>query len=236
MTGTLYGVGLGPGDPELITRKAARLLQTCPVIAYPQLAGAASFARAIAADLLPAGRQEIVMDVPMTIDRAPAQAAYDRGAVAFAEALEAGLDVAARCEGDPFFYGSFMYLYARLSDRFPVEVVPGGTSLTACAGQAARPLVARNDVMTILPGPLDDDALLEHLRKAETLAASEAVTAAQSQKEELAAEADGIILGVENAAGVHQVEGEIRRLVVVGGDDDLGVSKGKGDDDGDDDN
>ena len=115
MTGTLYGVGVGPGDPELITRKAARLIEGAPVVAYPALAGNPSFARAIAADLIPAGAREIVMDVPMTVERAPAQEAYDRGAAEIAAALEAGDDVVCLCEGDPFFYGSFMYLHARPS-------------------------------------------------------------------------------------------------------------------------
>ncbi|OSP55766.1 precorrin-2 C(20)-methyltransferase [Pseudoruegeria sp. SK021] len=169
MSGTLYGVGLGPGDPELITRKAARLIEGAAVIAYPALAGADSLARSIAADLIPAGAQEIVMDVPMTPARGPAQAAYDNGAARIADALEAGQDVVALCEGDPFFYGSFMYLYARLSGRFRVEVVPGVTSVTACAARAGLPLAARNEAVTILPGPLPDAALRARIALADTL-------------------------------------------------------------------
>ncbi len=170
MTGTLYGVGLGPGDPELITRKAARLIASAPVIAYPALAGSASLARAIAADLIPSGAREIVMDVPMTSAREPAQAAYDTGAARIAEELEAGQDVVCLCEGDPFFYGSFMYLHARLAPRYPVEVVPGVSSLTACAAVAGQPLVARNEVLTVLPGPLPEDELRARLQAAETIA------------------------------------------------------------------
>lgn len=167
--GTLYGVGLGPGDPDLITRKAARLIEGAPVVAYPSLAGGDSFARAIAADLIRPDAREIRMDVPMTQDRAPAQAAYDAGATEIAAALDAGEDVVCLCEGDPFFYGSFMYLFVRLRDRFRVEVVPGVTSLTACAAVADLPLTARNDVMTVLPGPLPDAALRGHLQSADTL-------------------------------------------------------------------
>lgn len=169
MTGTLYGVGLGPGDPDLITRRAARLIEAATVVAYPSLAGGDSLARAIAADLIPEGAREIRMDVPMTRDRAPAQAAYDTGAAQIAEALDAGQDVVCLCEGDPFFYGSFMYLFARLRVRYSVDIVPGVTSLTACAARAALPLTARNEVMTILPGPLPDAALRAHLRAADTL-------------------------------------------------------------------
>ena len=169
VTGTLYGVGLGPGDPDLLTRRAARLIEGARVVAYPSLAGGDSLARAIAAALIAPGAREIRMDVPMTRDRAPAQAAYDAGAAQIAAALDSGDDVICLCEGDPFFYGSFMYLFARLKARFPVEIVPGVTSLTACAAVAAMPLTARNEVLTVLPGPLPDDALRAHLRAADTL-------------------------------------------------------------------
>lgn len=170
MNGTLYGVGLGPGDPGLITRRAAQLIEGAAVIAYPALVGADSLARAIAADLIPAGAREIVMNVPMTRDRAPAQAAYDQGATAIAAELQAGRDVVCLCEGDPFFYGSFMYLHARLKGRFDVQVIPGVTSLTACAARAGLPLAARNERVTVLPGPLPDDVLRERIEGAESLA------------------------------------------------------------------
>ncbi|SFJ30007.1 precorrin-2 C(20)-methyltransferase [Jannaschia pohangensis] len=168
-SGTLFGVGLGPGDPDLITRRAARLIEGARVICYPSLAGGDSFARAIAADLIPGDAEEIRIDVPMTPARAPAQAAYDAGADRISTALSAGQDVICLCEGDPFFYGSFMYLFARLKDRFAVEIVPGVTSLTACAAVSATPLTARNEVMTVLPGPLPDADLRRHLRAADTL-------------------------------------------------------------------
>lgn len=169
MTGVLYGVGVGPGAPDLITLRAARLIEGAAVIAYPTLAGAASFARAIAADLIAPDAQEIVMDVPMSVERAPAQAAYDKGAAAIAVALDAGHDVVCLCEGDPFFYGSFMYLFARLSDRYRVEVVPGVTSVTACAARAGLPLAARNERLTVLPGPLPEDELRARIEGAESV-------------------------------------------------------------------
>ncbi|MEL7116131.1 MAG: precorrin-2 C(20)-methyltransferase [Pseudomonadota bacterium] len=170
MSGVLYGVGLGPGDPDLITRKAARLIEAAPVVAYPRLAGAASFARSIAADLIPAGASEIVIDVPMTVERAPAQAAYDEGAAEIAAALDAGQDVVCLCEGDPLFYGSFMYLKARLEQAYHVVVVPGVTSLTACAAQSGLALAARNERLTILPGPLPEAELEARIAGAESVA------------------------------------------------------------------
>ncbi len=169
MSGVLYGVGLGPGAADLITLRAARLIEGSQVIAYPALAGGESFARSIAAGLIPVGAREIVIDLPMSTERAPAQAAYDRGAAEIADVLASGEDVVALCEGDPLFYGSFMYLLARLRDRFRVEIVPGVTSVTACAAAAGMPLAARNEVVTVLPGPLPDDALRARLDAAETL-------------------------------------------------------------------
>ncbi len=170
VTGVLYGLGLGPGDPDLITLKAARLIAACPVVAYPALPDTDSFARSIAAGLIAPGVREIVMQVPMTAARAPAQAAYDEGASAIAAELEAGRDVACLCEGDPFFYGSFMYLFARLSGRYRVEVVPGVSSLTACAARAGLPLAARNERVTVLPGPLPEAELRSRIEGAESVA------------------------------------------------------------------
>ena len=169
LSGVLYGVGLGPGDPELMTVRAHRLISAAKVVAYPALAGAESFARSIAAGAFAPGVREIVMDVPMTTERGPAQAAYDVGAGEIAAVLEAGEDVVCLCEGDPFFYGSFMYLFARLSGRFEVEVVPGVTSITACAARAGMPLAARNERVTVLPGPLPEEELRARIEGAESV-------------------------------------------------------------------
>ena len=169
-SGVLYGVGLGPGDRELITLKAARLIGAARLIAYPALPGVASLARSIAADLLPEGVVELVVEVPMRVERAPAQAAYDAGATRIGEALEAGEDVVFLCEGDPFFYGTFMYLHRRLSGRFRVEVVPGVTSLSAATARAGLALVARNEVLSVLPAPLPDAALEACIAGADALA------------------------------------------------------------------
>ncbi|SLN17483.1 Precorrin-2 C(20)-methyltransferase [Aquimixticola soesokkakensis] len=170
MSGTLYGVGLGPGDPDLITLKAARLIQAARVVAYPTLAGGTSFARSIAAGLIAPQAREIVMDVPMTPERAPAQTAYDLGATAIRAALDAGEDVVVLCEGDPFFYGSFMYLFARLKADYRVEIIPGVSSITACAAAAALPLVARNEVLTVIPGPLPDSELRARISGSDSVA------------------------------------------------------------------
>lgn len=169
MTGKLYGIGLGPGDPDLMTVKAARLISSAKVVAYPSLDGGASFARSIAADLIHADAHEIVMDVPMTVDRSPAQAAYDLGANRIRAALDAGKDVVVLCEGDPFFYGSFMYVFARLKANYEVEIVPGVTSVSACSAVSKLPLTARNETLKILPAPNADDALRADLAAADTI-------------------------------------------------------------------
>ena len=170
MTGTLYGVGLGPGDPELMTLRAHRLISGARVVAYPALEGGDSFARAIAADVIAPDAREIVMDIPMTTAREPAQAAYDRAAAEIAETLAAGQDIVCLCEGDPFFYGSFMYVFARLAERYTVEVVPGVTSVTTCAARAGMPLAARNERLTVLPGTLPESELRARIDGAESVA------------------------------------------------------------------
>ena len=111
------------------------------MIAYPAPNDGESTARAIAARLHPAGRTEIAIRVPMRPGEVPAEI-YDRAADEIAAHLDAGRDVGVLCEGDPFFYGSFMYLHERLADRFPCTIVPGVTSLTACAAASRPPLVA----------------------------------------------------------------------------------------------
>jgi precorrin-2/cobalt-factor-2 C20-methyltransferase len=163
MTGTLYGVGVGPGDPELITLKALRIIRATPVLAYPAPETGDSFARIIAATHLPVGQIEIAIRMPFVTERFPAQEVYDRAAEEIGGHLAAGRDVAVLCEGDPFFYGSFMYLFGRMAERFPVEVVPGVSSLTACSTALGAPLVARNDVLTVLPAPLPAELLRARL-------------------------------------------------------------------------
>lgn len=170
LPGTLIGVGTGPGAPDLVTLRAARIIGDAQVIAYPVLVGGSSFARAIVADLIPDGATEIAIEIPMTPARAPAQAAYDDGADAIAAHLSAGRDVVVLCEGDPLFYGSFMYLMARLRDRFAVTLVPGVTSVSASASAAQLPLVARNERLEVLPGPLPEDALRDRIAGADSLA------------------------------------------------------------------
>ncbi len=170
MSGTLYGVGVGPGDPDLMTLKAHRLISNAQVVAYPAPDSGTSFARSIAADAIAPDAVEIPMIVPMRVERFPAQDVYATGAATIAEHLDAGRDVVVLCEGDPFFYGSFMYLFARLSERFATEIVPGVSSLAACSAALARPLTARNDVLTVLPGPLGDEAMRERIANAEAIA------------------------------------------------------------------
>ena len=170
MNGKLFGVGVGPGDPELITRKAWRLIENAPVVAYPVLENATSFARRIAEDAISDHSQEIKIIIPMSVERAPAQAAYDAGSVKISEALESGKDVVVLCEGDPFFYGSFMYLHARLQDRYEIEIVPGVSSITACAAASHMPLSARSEILTVIPGPLEGNELRQAIAGAEALA------------------------------------------------------------------
>ena len=166
--GTLHGVGVGPGDPELLTVKAARLIGNATVVAYLAANGKDSTARDIAKSYIPATAEHLVIDMPMRVEREPGEKAYDAGAAAIATRLQQGSDVVMLCEGDPFFYGSFMYLFARLAGSYPCAIVPGVTSMTASAAALRRPLSARNEVVKILPATLPEDRLREELMTAES--------------------------------------------------------------------
>lgn len=163
MSGKLYGIGVGPGDSELITLKALRILRECPVVAYPAPDNGESFARQIASPFISEDQQEIPIIIPMRVERFPAQEVYDDVALKIAEHLRDDQDVVVLCEGDPFFYGSFMYLYERLADKFECEIVPGVSSMMAGASALGRPLAARNDVLTVIPAPLPDEEILRQL-------------------------------------------------------------------------
>ena len=165
--GTLYGIGVGPGDPELMTLKAARLIGQSAVVAYPINAAGESLARSIAETVIRADCRELPIHIPMCTDRQPAATVYDNATLAITDHLEAGDDVAFLCEGDPFFYGSFMYLFARIAERHATVVVPGITSLTACAAALGRPLAARNERLTVLPAPLPEQTLRDELSRVE---------------------------------------------------------------------
>jgi len=171
MSGTLYAVGVGPGDPELLTLKAVRLIQSGAVIAYPVGGDSGiSFAREIAASHITEETEEFDFSIPMRVERAPASDAYDKAAEHMAALLGAGRDVVLLCEGDPFFYGSAMYLVERLTPRFNCEIVAGVTSITACAGAIQRPLAARNDRLKIIPAPLDANVIEVELANTEAAA------------------------------------------------------------------
>ncbi len=162
-TGTLYGVGVGPGDPELMTVKAWRLISMSKVIAYLAANGGEFTARAIAAPFMPDDAEEIIINMPMRVEREPAQAAYDAGAIKIAQHLERGEDVMMLCEGDPFFYGSFMYVFERLSEKFNTVVVPGVTSITAAASVIGKPLCERDEILKVLPATMTEADLQREL-------------------------------------------------------------------------
>jgi precorrin-2/cobalt-factor-2 C20-methyltransferase len=170
MSGKVLGLGVGPGDPELITVKALRLLRQAAVVAYPAPETGASFARAILARWLSPAQREIVIRMPLESARFPAQAVYDEAARRIGAELAGDRDVAVLCQGDPFFYGSFMYLFGRLAERFPVDVVPGVSSLTACAAAARWPLAGREDALIVLPAGLGEQQLMCRLAEVQAAA------------------------------------------------------------------
>lgn len=177
MTGRFYGVGLGPGDPELITRKAARIIGDADVVAYHAGVNKASYARTIAADLIRAGVIEEELRYPVTTGVTDHPGGYVGALAEFYEAsasrlaahLIAGRTVALLTEGDPLFYGSFMYMHDRLSSHFDTEIIPGVTAFSAATAALGMPLARQTDVLTVLPGTLPEDELA--MRLADTDAA-----------------------------------------------------------------
>jgi precorrin-2 C20-methyltransferase/precorrin-3B C17-methyltransferase len=175
MSARLFGVGIGPGDPDLMTVKARATIEAADVIAYPTARHGNSVARRIAAPFLRAHQIEVPLTFPVTTEltdhpggyEGALRDFYDESAEALALHLDAGRVVAVLCEGDPFFYGSYMYLHERLAKRYETEVIPGVTAFSAAAASAGTPLAKRDDVLTVLPGTLPTDVLASELRSAD---------------------------------------------------------------------
>ena len=169
--GKLYGVGTGPGDPELMTLKAVRALQEADVVAYFCKKGATGNGRGIAVAHIRPESVELPLVYPVTIEKHRKSEAYgaeigmffERSAQEIAVHLDAGRTVAVLSEGDPLLYGSYMHLHLRLANRYDTEVVAGVTAMSGCWSQAGLPLVQGDDILTILPGTLDEAELVKRL-------------------------------------------------------------------------
>lgn len=171
-TGQLFGIGLGPGDPELLTVKAVRLIQSAAVVGYFAKAGRRGNARAIVDQWMTGKAAELPLHYPMTTEHAfdspvyiSVLAGFYADAVATISAhLDAGRDVALLSEGDPLFYGSFMHLYIRLRQRYAVTLVPGVTGMAGCWSVAGEPMTWGDDTLLVLPGTLPLVGLIARLR------------------------------------------------------------------------
>ena len=174
MTGHLWGIGVGPGDPELITLKGHRLIGEAGTVAWFAAVGKTSNARSVVAGYITAEQRELPLIYPVTTEL-PAGVEYERLLTGFydqaagriAEALDGGDDVAVLCEGDPLLYGSYMYLHNRLAGRFPHEIVPGVSSILAGPAALGAPLVCRNESLSILSGVLPEADLYRRLADAD---------------------------------------------------------------------
>jgi precorrin-2/cobalt-factor-2 C20-methyltransferase len=169
--GTLHVVGMGPGDPELLTLKAARVLAAAPVVAFFAKRGEPGHARTIAAGHLRAGAEELRLDYPMTTELAASDPAYGaalagcyaRAATMLGARLAAGQDVALLCEGDPLFYGSAIHLIERLAAAHPIAVIPGVSGMSGAWSAAGLPMVRGDAALAVLPATLPEDALAARL-------------------------------------------------------------------------
>ncbi|MFE6976217.1 precorrin-2 C(20)-methyltransferase [Streptomyces sp. NPDC057682] len=170
-TGRLYGVGLGPGDPSLMTLRAVEVVAGADVVAYHSARHGRSIARSIVAGHLRADHIEEALVYPVTTEttdhpggyRGALEDFYTEAAARLAAHLDAGRTVAVLAEGDPMFYGSYMHMHKRLADRYPTEVIPGVTSVSAAAARLGTPLAEGEEVLTILPGTLPEEELTARL-------------------------------------------------------------------------
>ncbi len=175
--GRLIGVGVGPGDPELLTLKAMRALEEADVVAHFAKRGNGSNARAIIADRLKCGIQELPLLYPVTTEIAKDEPVYrnamrefyDGAAAAVAAHLDAGRVVAVICEGDPLFYGSYMHLHVRLATSYPTEIVPGVSGMSGCWSAAGVPIAQGDDVFTAIPGSLPEEELVRRLHETDAV-------------------------------------------------------------------
>ncbi|MDE1181722.1 precorrin-2 C(20)-methyltransferase [Paraburkholderia sp.] len=173
--GRLFGIGVGPGDPELITLKALRVLKAAPVVAYFVAKGKKGNAYSIIEAHLHEAQQHLPLVYPVTTEALEPPLSYeaiiadfyDTAADVIATHLHEGRDVAVICEGDPFFYGSYMYLHDRLASRFDAEVVPGVCSMLGGVAVLGVPLVYRNQSLSVLSGVLPEDDLRRRLATAD---------------------------------------------------------------------
>ncbi|OYR22690.1 precorrin-2 C(20)-methyltransferase [Brucella thiophenivorans] len=176
--GKLYGLGVGPGDPELITLKALRLLKSAPVVAYHAAKGKKGNALTIVENYLSPQQIMVPLIYPVTTEKLPAHLDYEEIVSDFyseitatiASHLDAGRDVAVIAEGDPFFYGSFMYIHDRLAGKYETEVVPGVCSVLGAAAVLGAPLVYRNQTLSVLSGVMSAEELKSRLKDTEAAA------------------------------------------------------------------
>ncbi len=177
MSGTVYGLGLGPGDPDLLSVRADRLLRQARHVAFFRKAGRKGQARQIVESMIPADAVEIPMEYPVTTEIPLNDPRYNEILSAFyaeqAEKLSAlvsdGHDIVVLCEGDPFFYGSFMHLHLRLKDIATVEVVPAITGMSAAWTATDMPITWGDDVLTVLMGTLPEEELRRHMQDTDAL-------------------------------------------------------------------
>jgi precorrin-2 C20-methyltransferase/precorrin-3B C17-methyltransferase len=173
--GTLYGVGLGPGDPELVTVKAARIIGAADVVAYHSARHGRSIARRIAEPYLRDGQIEEHLVYPVTTETTEHPGGYAgamedfyrESAERIAAHLDAGRDVALLAEGDPLFYSSYMHMHTRLTERFSAVIIPGVTSVSAASAAIATPLVTGDEVLSVLPGTMPVRELARRLADAD---------------------------------------------------------------------
>ena len=175
--GKIYGIGLGPGDPALITLKSANLIKSSDYIFFFKKKNSESRAFSIVKEIIKDNAFKIALEFPITTEidsmrkeyKNIMKNFYEQCVIKIDNILKKSCDICLLCEGDPFFYGSFIHIFQRLKERFDIEIVPGVTGMSGAWSSSKIPMVSGNEIMTIIMGTLDEAKLKIQIKKSDVL-------------------------------------------------------------------
>ena len=175
--GKIYGIGLGPGDPALITLKSANLIKSSDYIFFFKKKNSESRAFSIVKEIIKDNAFKIALEFPITTEidsmrkeyKNIMKNFYEQCVIKIDNILKKSRDICLLCEGDPFFYGSFIHIFQRLKERFDIEIVPGVTGMSGAWSSSKIPLVSGNEILTIIMGTLDEAKLKIQIKKSDVL-------------------------------------------------------------------
>ena len=176
-TGKIFGVGLGPGDPELITLKSASLIKSSEYIFFFKKRNSASRALRIVKDIIRKDAVKIALEFPITTEidskkkeyKIKLNKFYEESVIKINNVLKKPSNLCLLCEGDPFFYGSFIHIFERLKERFEIEIIPGVTGMSGAWSANKIPMVSGDEILTVLMGTLNEEKLKLYVKKSDVI-------------------------------------------------------------------